>query len=134
MSYANSTLLSILNKIENHQVCLPSIQRKFEWGMDRIEMLFDSIMNDYPIGTFLIWNVSEPATLQYKFFEVNNTFDLSEGQWQKPRPAETSNDSLWALLDGQQRLTSISIGLQGSYSYAKGKNRITQYRIESYLI
>jgi uncharacterized protein with ParB-like and HNH nuclease domain len=126
MSYANSTLLSILNKIENHQVCLPSIQRKFEWGMDRIEMLFDSIMNDYPIGTFLIWNVSEPATLQYKFFEVNNTFDLSEGQWQKPRPAETSNDSLWALLDGQQRLTSISIGLQGSYSYAKGKNRITK--------
>lgn len=124
MSYANSTLLSILNKIENHQVCLPSIQRKFEWGMDRIEMLFDSILNDYPIGTFLIWNVSD--TEQYKFFELNNIFDLSEGKWQKPRPIESSNDSLWALLDGQQRLTSISIGLQGSYTYLKGKNKVTK--------
>lgn len=127
MSYANSTLLSVLNKIETHQVCLPSIQRKFEWGMDRIEMLFDSILNDYPIGTFLIWNVSDAATRQYKFYEVNNTFDLSEGKWQKPRPTETTNDNLWALLDGQQRLTSISIGLQGSYSYVKNKKRFTKY-------
>lgn len=127
MSYANSTLLSVLNKIETHQVCLPSIQRKFEWGMDRIEMLFDSILNDYPIGTFLIWNVSDDATRQYKFYEVNNTFDLNEGKWQKPRPSETTNDNLWALLDGQQRLTSISIGLQGSYTYVKNKKRFTKY-------
>lgn len=126
MSYANSTLLSVLNKIETHQVCLPSIQRKFEWGMDRIEMLFDSIFNDYPIGTFLIWNVSDAATRQYKFYEVNNTFDLNEGKWQKPRPSETTNDNLWALLDGQQRLTSISIGLQGSYTYVKNKKKLTK--------
>lgn len=127
MSYANSTLLSVLNKIETKQICLPSIQRKFEWGMDRIEMLFDSILNDYPIGTFLIWNVSRESAVKYKFFEVNNLFDLGEGKWQKPRTSESTHESLWALLDGQQRLTSISIGLQGSYSYVKNKRHFTKY-------
>jgi len=59
MSNKNTNLLEIIRKIESHHICLPSIQRKFEWKPDRIEKLFDSILNDYPIGTFLIWEIQQ---------------------------------------------------------------------------
>ncbi len=34
---------------------LPSIQRSFVWEEERICKLMDSLMNDYPIGSFLVW-------------------------------------------------------------------------------
>lgn len=117
MSYKNTNLLDIIRKIESHQICLPSIQRKFEWKPDRIEMLFDSILNDYPIGTFLIWEIQQDNVRKYRFYEINNEYDFNEGKWQKQRTPATALPELWALLDGQQRLTSISIGLQGSYTH-----------------
>ena len=67
MSYKNINLLEIIRKIESHQICLPSIQRKFEWKPDRIEQLFDSILNDYPIGTFLIWELPQKKVSTFRF-------------------------------------------------------------------
>lgn len=124
MSYKNTNLLEIIRKIEAHQVCLPSIQRKFEWKPDRIEMLFDSILNDYPIGTFLIWEIQQKNVSKFRFYEINNEYDLDLGKWQKQRTTATALPELWALLDGQQRLTSISIGLQGSYTHTHHKKKI----------
>lgn len=122
MSYKNINLLEIIRKIESHQICLPSIQRKFEWKPDRIEKLFDSILNDYPIGTFLIWEIQQKKVSKFRFYEINNDYDLTEGKWQKQRTQATALTELWALLDGQQRLTSIIIGLQGSYTHSpRGK-------------
>ena len=37
----------------NRDIYLPAIQRELVWGTDRIERLFDSIMADFPIGSFL---------------------------------------------------------------------------------
>jgi hypothetical protein len=124
MSYKNTNLLEIIRKIESHQICLPSIQRKFEWKPDRIEMLFDSILNDYPIGTFLIWEIQQKNVSKFLFYEINNEYDFDEGKWQKQRTQATALPELWALLDGQQRLTSISIGLQGSYTHSSRGKKI----------
>ena len=41
--------------IEQRKFLLPAIQRKFVWSSEQIEVLFDSIMRDYPINSFMIW-------------------------------------------------------------------------------
>jgi hypothetical protein len=116
--------LDIIRKIESHHICLPSIQRKFEWKPERIEGLFDSILNDYPIGTFLIWEIQQKNVSKFRFYEIKNDYDFDEGKWQKQRTQATALSELWALLDGQQRLTSISIGLQGSYTHSSRGKKI----------
>lgn len=47
------TIAEIVNDISANKYVLPSIQREFVWGTPQIERLFDSIMQGYPIGTFL---------------------------------------------------------------------------------
>ena len=46
--------------IEQRKFLLPAIQRKFVWSSEQIEVLFDSIMRDYPINSFL--QVVKPKT------------------------------------------------------------------------
>jgi hypothetical protein len=87
-------------------------------------MLFDSILNDYPIGTFLIWEIQQKNVSKFHFYEINNEYDFDEGKWQKQRTHATAFPELWALLDGQQRLTSISIGLQGAYTHSSRGKKI----------
>lgn len=56
-----------LDKIQENRYLLPAIQREFVWKPEQIEKLFDSLMNDYPIGSFLFWEVKEPKN--YRFYE-----------------------------------------------------------------
>lgn len=49
--------------IEQRKFLLPAIQRKFVWSSEQIEVLFDSIMRDYPINSFMIMlQVVKPKT------------------------------------------------------------------------
>ena len=59
---------AIDNIIKRHYV-LPSIQREFVWDTGQIEMLFDSLMRDYPIGTFLFWKVDKAKIKDFQFYE-----------------------------------------------------------------
>ncbi len=43
--------------VADDEYVLPAIQREFVWDTDQIETLFDSLMRDYPISTFLFWKV-----------------------------------------------------------------------------
>jgi uncharacterized protein with ParB-like and HNH nuclease domain len=95
---------------------MPSIQRKYVWDLDRIEQLFDSILKGYPIGTFLIWNVSRTDYERYVFYRIKSDFNFEDGNWQEKRAVGWDAET-WALLDGQQRLTSLSIGFRGEYTY-----------------
>ena len=52
------TIAEIVNDISANKYVLPSIQREFVWGTPQIERLFDSIMQGYPIGTFLFWELT----------------------------------------------------------------------------
>ncbi|MEK6781959.1 MAG: DUF262 domain-containing protein [Bacteroidota bacterium] len=47
------TIKEAIEQIQKKKFVLPSIQREFVWESSQIEMLFDSIMRDYPISTFL---------------------------------------------------------------------------------
>lgn len=114
------TIAETLRMIQRGELVLPAIQREYVWRPSQIIALFDSIMRGYPIGGFLSWRV-EPSTLdQFRFYGFmrdynefdnrhNPTLDLPPGQ------------AVRALLDGQQRLTSLNVGLRGSYAFKKAR-------------
>jgi uncharacterized protein with ParB-like and HNH nuclease domain len=57
MSYIPKTIDEIVSEYMNRMTFLPAIQREFVWGPYEITKLFDSIMGDYPISTFLFWKI-----------------------------------------------------------------------------
>ena len=54
--------------IEDGLYVLPAIQREFVWNTDQIVTLFDSLMRDYPISTFLFWQVKAKDVGKFKFY------------------------------------------------------------------
>ncbi|MDP4659792.1 MAG: DUF262 domain-containing protein [Opitutales bacterium] len=110
MSHKTDHLNTILDKINvNGGYFLPAIQRKFVWSDKKIVALFDSIMRGYPIGTLLIWKTKENIC-QRKFTEIF-TNDIN------PRTlfTEPNDKEKHLVLDGQQRLQALLIGLKGTY-------------------
>ena len=103
--------------IEQRKFLLPAIQRKFVWSTEQIEVLFDSIMRDYPINSFMMWDVtSDDIKNSYKFYEFLKSYRYFF-QEENPYINTKGFQDFLAVIDGQQRLTSIYIGLKGSYAY-----------------
>jgi len=110
------TIAEAIDNIEANRYLLPAIQREFVWPSDKIEWLFDSLMRGYPISSFLFWNVEAGPGPTYKFYRFLRKFR----QVYQVHNEEASVDGLsnfTAVLDGQQRLTSLWIGLKGSYAF-----------------
>lgn len=111
------TISDAIENIEKRTFLLPAIQRKFVWTHEQIEVLFDSIMRDYPINSFMMWNVSsDNIKNSYKFYEFLKEY---RAFFKDENPAINTrgyNDFL-AVIDGQQRLTSLYLGLKGTYAY-----------------
>ena len=110
------TIAEVMKDISNNKYVLPSIQREFVWDTDQIETLFDSLMQDYPIGAFLFWEIEKSRLLDYDFYEFLRNYHEKNNTHNKKIDLKGS-DGVTAVLDGQQRLTSIYIGLKGSYAY-----------------
>ena len=108
-----------LSQIATRRYVLPSFQRDFVWKMEQIENLFNSIRLGYPFGTLLFWRINMAETVQtlnnetFYGFILNFQEDKNDIS-QREAPLQLNND-YWVVLDGQQRLTSINIGLLGSY-------------------
>ncbi|HOI19246.1 MAG TPA: DUF262 domain-containing protein [Candidatus Woesearchaeota archaeon] len=112
------TIIEAIENIEGNHFLLPAIQREFEWEHSKIERLFDSIMRNYPISSFLFWRVEGETKTAYKFYKFLRIF--REGFKTHNQEIDTNGHSdFTAVLDGQQRLTSLYIGLKGSYAYKK---------------
>jgi uncharacterized protein with ParB-like and HNH nuclease domain len=103
-------IVSFLNNPdEDGGFWLPNIQRPFVWSEDQICRLFDSILREYPISTLLIWKTK--AEVRHRKFIDNYRSKLRLSDFYVPE-----NDRKKCLvLDGQQRLQSLFIGLCGSY-------------------
>ena len=103
-------IFDVIEEIKNDNYRLPSIQRSFVWEQDRICKLMDSLMSDYPIGSFLVWKPPEILKVRTrKFTEDYKTGDrlISEEELMQSSP--------YLVLDGQQRLQSLYLGFFGSY-------------------
>ena len=110
------TIAEVMKDISANKYVLPSIQREYVWDTDQIETLFDSLMRDYPIGTFLFWEISKDHVGDYDFYGFIRNYHEKKFVHNKKVDLKGS-DGITAVLDGQQRLTSIYLGLKGTYAY-----------------
>lgn len=112
------TIKAAIEKIQKQKYVLPSIQREFVWKPEQVEKLFDSLMRGYPINTFLFWNIEKENVREYPLYKFLK--DFNERSRRHNTKLDLPNDeSVIAILDGQQRLTSIYIGLLGTYAARK---------------
>ena len=110
------TISTVIKNIDAKKYLLPSIQREFVWSTKQIEKLFDSIMMDYPINSFLFWKVPKDKANEFKFYEFLRNYHQRDGR-HNPKADTNGSDDIIAILDGQQRMTSLYIGLKGTYAY-----------------
>ncbi|MDE5602353.1 MAG: DUF262 domain-containing protein, partial [Helicobacter sp.] len=108
------TINEAMQRIKNNEYLLPAFQREYVWEGWQIEELFDSLMRGYPISSMLFWEVRDESKSAWKFYSFlkfyrekyhihNELFDTK------------GHKDFKAILDGQQRLTSLYIALFGHY-------------------
>ncbi|GAA8216100.1 DUF262 domain-containing protein [Helicobacter pylori] len=124
----------------NVRYFLPDIQREYVWlkkaDEKKIEQLFDSILRGYPIGSFLFWKLQkqdiaksdeqDENKLNFQLYQFITNYDERKPHNEKIHVEQITRDDLSIVLDGQQRLTSLYIGLKGTRTlkkkYAKKNN------------
>lgn len=116
MSYASRPIGAVIDDV-NRSYLLPAIQRPYVWSATQVVALFDSLLKGYPISSFMFWAVDDETKAEvrcYKFIENYHPDRMNE-------PTTGEGQKVVLVLDGQQRLTSLLIGLRGTFSEkAKG--------------
>ncbi len=95
----------------------------------KIEQLFDSILRGYSVGSFLFWKLQkediaksdeqDENKLNFQLYQFITNYDERKPHNEKMRIEEIRRDELYIVLDGQQRLTSLYIGLKGTRTLKK---------------
>ena len=107
MAKTEATVETLVSMIERGELRLPEMQRQYVWRSTRVRDLLDSLYRGYPSGAILLWETDEDVPLQN--FAVNQ----SNNPYQSTR----------LLLDGQQRLTSLSAVIRGEPVSVRGRRR-----------
>jgi hypothetical protein len=113
--YNDETIAEALDKVARRKYVLPAIQREFVWNPPQICVLFDSIMRGYPINSFLYWEVAKDSADAYRFYDFVLDYHELNAPGCPPHKGLPPEDRI-AVLDGQQRLTALNIGLRGSHA------------------
>ncbi|MBE7365296.1 DUF262 domain-containing protein [Corynebacterium aurimucosum] len=93
-------LSALMRNTENGEIQLPDFQRKYKWEDERVRQLLITIFRGHPLGIIMLL---ETGNSSVRF---------------KPRPIESTeatatSEPKFLLLDGQQRLTSLTQALKG---------------------
>ncbi|MBT6193883.1 MAG: DUF262 domain-containing protein [Proteobacteria bacterium] len=100
----------IIDKIDDSQIFVPAFQREYVWKRPDAKALFTSLIKRYPTGTLLTWETTNPPELKGK----------------KKYTSEMGSVKL--ILDGQQRITTIYMILEGKlppyYTQPEIKNNV----------
>lgn len=115
MPFEVKTIRSMVHGILDGDYILPAIQRHFVWKQEQIIRLFDSLMRDYPIGSFLFWRLKTSTVKDYQFYDFILNYDMRVNTLNK-KIHPSGEKELVAILDGQQHLTAMLLGLKGSYT------------------
>lgn len=113
-----TTIADALRRIQKGELILPAIQREYVWKPPQVIGLFDSIMRGYPIGSFLSWKVEPETARTFRFYGFLKDYNEFNGR-HNPTLDIAPGQAVTAMLDGQQRLTSLNIGLRGTYAYKR---------------
>lgn len=123
MAFNETTIADAIKAIGNNQYVLPAIQREFVWEEDRVCQLFDSLMQDFPVGQLLFWQINEEQVGKYRFYRFVRYYHERDGFRCAEYDPPHTYAPLTGVLDGQQRLTALNIGLRGSMSMKKPYKR-----------
>ena len=108
---------------------IPEFQRNYTWSDYQIEHFFDSLLRKYPIPRFFTWRTFEVPSLSMTFFSTR--FDgknrSEPGEAFQPNDYRANHNTV-AICDGQQRLTSLIIGING-YNVGSRNNKFLSYNI-----
>ncbi|MGA7614034.1 MAG: DUF262 domain-containing protein, partial [Thermoanaerobaculia bacterium] len=107
MAKAEATVEELVGMIQRGELRLPEMQRRYVWRAPRVRDLLDSLYRGYPSGAILLWETDEDVPLQE--FAVT----------QDANPFASTR----LLLDGQQRLTSLSAVIRGEPVTVRGRQR-----------
>ena len=113
MHQQGGTIQDALDNITSHEFVLPAIQREFVWRPEQVCNLFDSLMQGYPFGEFMLWRVAPENSASYRWYDFVRNYHQRDNP-HCPELGVISDKPLTAVLDGQQRLTAFNIGLRGS--------------------
>jgi len=81
---------TLLTWVKSGEIAIPEIQRPFVWDSTKVRNLLDSLYQGYPVGYLIAWR--------------NPTVKLKDG---------TPSAGKRVLIDGQQRVTALMVGLLG---------------------
>jgi hypothetical protein len=107
------TVKAALDRIWKHEYVLPAIQREFVWNPDQISKLFDSLMQGFPVGSFLFWKIEPNTAKNFRFFDFSREYHQRDNPHCPPL-GKAPSGAVTSVLDGQQRLTALNVGLRGS--------------------
>ncbi|HZR77010.1 GmrSD restriction endonuclease domain-containing protein [Bradyrhizobium sp.] len=107
MAKAEATVEELVGMIERGELRLPEMQRRYVWRSTRVRDLLDSLYRGYPSGAILLWETDEVVPMQ--------PFAIT----QQGNPYQSTR----LLLDGQQRLTSLSAVIRGEPVSVRGRRR-----------
>ena len=101
---------TILDKVDEHQLFIPTFQREYVWKRENAKQLMESLIKEYPTGTMLTWETNQPPQLKGTY-----QYDPKQG-------------AIRVLLDGQQRISTLYMLIRGKrppyYSEAEITNNI----------
>ncbi|MCC6625750.1 MAG: DUF262 domain-containing protein [Deltaproteobacteria bacterium] len=107
MAKAEATVDELVGMIERGELRLPEMQRRYVWRSTRVRDLLDSLYRGYPSGAILLWETAEAVPLQrFALHQEDNPYHATR-----------------LLLDGQQRLTSLSAVIRGVPVTVRGRKR-----------
>lgn len=107
MAKAEATVEELVGMIQRGELRLPEMQRRYVWRSTRVRDLLDSLYRGYPSGAILVWETDEAIPLQdFAVTQEANAFPSTR-----------------LLLDGQQRLTSLSAVIRGEPVRVRGRKR-----------
>ncbi len=127
MTYESMTISRAIGEM-NRTLYLPAIQRPYVWKQEAIISLFDSMMQGFPISSFLFWQIEPVNRRRWAIYKFQGQHVQGDSWNEKVEP---DGRNVVFVLDGQQRLTSLMIGLQGSFSLRERygrKAKTTSYR------
>ena len=107
MQQQNIPISTLVDMYKRGELRLPEIQRQYVWQATRVRDLLDSLYRGYPSGSILMWETDEAVpTREFAIAQETNAFVGRK-----------------LLLDGQQRLTSLTAVLGGEQVLVRGRKR-----------
>lgn len=90
----------IVNNVNNGLYQIPKFQRDFVWSKEQTAKLIDSLLKGFPIGSFILWKTNQ---------RLKSLKKIGGAVFKETKDGEY----VYYILDGQQRMTSLYLALEG---------------------